>query len=119
MSYQEDTIDWQAVAQIDAWLDFECNDDYITQPLAQDWARICKVIEELGESVQALIGYTGQNPRKGVTNTQVDMLGELADTTIAAILAMQHFTKSSNETRLILRTKMDRIYRRMLATRAE
>jgi hypothetical protein len=51
MSYQEDTIDWQAVEYINAWLDEETADNYKNQPLAQDWARISKV-QGVGEDSQ-------------------------------------------------------------------
>ncbi|WP_198541291.1 MazG-like family protein, partial [Parafrankia soli] len=45
-----------------------------------------KVVEELGEAVAALIGMTGQNPRKGVTHTQADLLGELYDVALTALV---------------------------------
>lgn len=106
MSYMEDTVDWQAVEAIDAWLDGFASQEYKDQPLAQDWARISKVAEELGEAIQAYIGYTGQNPRKGVVNSRDDVLGELADVAMTAILAMQHFTKDSGYVRATLRSKI-------------
>jgi hypothetical protein len=108
----EDTIDWQEVAAIDEWLDREVAPEYKDQPLAQDWARVGKVIEELGEAIRALIGYTGQNPRKRVTHSQQEMIDELADTAITAILAMEHFTKSPSESRQIIRTKIRMIFER-------
>jgi NTP pyrophosphatase (non-canonical NTP hydrolase) len=112
MSYQEDSIDWQAISDIDQWLDDGVSMDYRIQPLAQDWARIAKVIEELGEAVQAMIGYTGQNPRKGVTNGRDKVLEELADVVFTAILAIQHFTKNDSETRRVLSEKLLLIERR-------
>lgn len=114
MSYMEDTIDWQMVEFIDQWLDANPADSYKDQPLAQDWARISKVQEELGEAIQCFIGYTGQNPRKGVINDLDDVLEELADTAITALFAMHHFTKSSSSTRSLLRDKLIRIYGRAL-----
>lgn len=114
VSYMEDTIDWQMVEFIDTWLDANSAESYKDQPLAQDWARISKVQEELGEAIQCFIGYTGQNPRKGVINDLDDVLEELADTAITALFAMHHFTKSSSETRSLLRDKLTRIYRRAL-----
>lgn len=118
MSYQEDSIDWQIVEAVDRWLDEGIPPLYKEQRLAQDWARISKVIEELGETIEAMIGYTGQNPRKGMTHSKDDMLYELADTAITAILAIHHFTKNSSTAREILHKKQEFIYRRMLdATR--
>ena len=86
------------IQEVDAWLDSAVADCYQGQPLAQDWARVGKVIEELGEAVTALIGWTGQNPRKGKTHVEGDMLAELADVQCTAILAIQHFTKSIEDT---------------------
>jgi NTP pyrophosphatase (non-canonical NTP hydrolase) len=117
MSYQEDSIDWQAIRNIDAWLDDNVGKRYKHQPLAQDWARISKVAEELGEAIQAFISYTGQNPRKVVAHNMDDVLRELADVTSTAILAMQHFTKDSAETRDILRQKLTIIEARVLTHR--
>jgi hypothetical protein len=115
MSYQEDTIDWQAIELVDKWLDEspDLGHRYHHNLLAQDWGRISKVAEELGEAIQAFIGYTGQNPRKGETHELADVLDELADTAATAIFAIQHFTKSSNESRQIIRNKIGAIYARM------
>lgn len=49
---------------------------------------IMKIAEELGEAVQAYIGVTGQNPRKGVHGTRTDVQKELADVIITAGIAM-------------------------------
>lgn len=49
---------------------------------------IMKIAEELGEAVQAYIGITGQNPRKGVYGTRDDVQKELADVIVTAGVAM-------------------------------
>lgn len=49
---------------------------------------IMKIAEEFGEAVQAHIGVTGQNPRKGVYGTREDVLKELADVIVTAGIAM-------------------------------
>jgi NTP pyrophosphatase (non-canonical NTP hydrolase) len=113
MAYQEDSIDWQAIHAIDRWLDSAVSEEYIRQPMAQNWARISKVGEEYGEAVQAFIGYTGQNPRKGVINSREEVLEELADTALTAILAMQHFTKNAALTKEIIRNKIKKIEKRV------
>lgn len=90
---------------IDRHLDAEVGQDYKDQPLAQDWARIAKVQEELGEAIDNLILWTRQNPRKalrGDTRELTDVLKELADVVITGALAMQHFTKDVTETHRIL-----------------
>ncbi len=51
--------------------------------------RILKVCEEAGEAAQAWIGYTGQNPRKGVTHTKEQVCKELADVVLSAMVALE------------------------------
>jgi hypothetical protein len=102
------------VEAIDNWLDEGVDRTaYRLQPMAQDWARIAKVQEELGEAIGAFIGVTGQNPRKGTTHEMTDVLDELADVAMTAILAIQHFTKDTDSTAIILGDKLDAIHRRI------
>lgn len=49
---------------------------------------IMKIAEEFGEAVQAYIGITGQNPRKGVYGTREDVQKELADVIVTTGIAM-------------------------------
>lgn len=114
MSYQEDTVDWQIVAIVDEWLDTLIGEQYEGQPLAQDWARLSKIGEELGEAIQAFIGLTGQNPRKGISNTREEFLDEVADTIITGLFCLQHFTGNSAESKRIITEKMARIYKRAI-----
>lgn len=103
-------IDWKAIESIDKWLDRKVHKDYLDQPLAQDWARVGKVIEELGEAIQELILFTGQNPRKGrYPEARQRLLTELADTAITAILAMQHFVNNTDVVRDIVKRKIQSI----------
>lgn len=89
----------------DEWLDGAVSDKYKDQPLAQDWARVAKVIEEAGEAINALIGMTGQNPRKGTYAETADLLGELADVALTGIYAIQHFTKDGDITLSVILDK--------------
>lgn len=88
----------EAIEQIDEWLDAGVSRAYKDEPLAQDWARISKIQEELGETVRAFIGATGQNPRKGYTHDMTSVVSELLDVACTALLAVQHFTKDDHET---------------------
>lgn len=106
MSYMEDSIDWQIVHYVDEFLDSKVSQLYKDQPLAQDWARISKMQEEIGECIQAFIGVTGQNPRKGFTHSQIEVHDELCDAILTGIYALQHFTKNTSETRGLLRSRM-------------
>jgi hypothetical protein len=102
-------IDINIVTAVDEWLDNNVSEDYANQPLAQDWARISKVIEEIGEAISELISFTGQNPRKSRnTDAYKNMLAELADTAMTAIYAIQHFTKDSLTTGEILAKAQDK-----------
>ncbi len=59
-------------------------------PEALLWGRVAKVAEESGEAVAALIGATGQNPRKGVSATMLDVERELLDVALTALCAVEH-----------------------------
>ena len=50
--------------------------------------RLFKLVEEIGEVAEAVIGYTGQNPRKGFSHTLSDITAELADVILTAMVAM-------------------------------
>jgi hypothetical protein len=98
----------------DEWLDTKVGSLYKGQPLAQDWARISKVAEELGEAIEKFILATGQNPRKPQERTAMDdCLGELADVAWTGVLAIQHFTKSWAMTDRLLDERLVRIHDRV------
>lgn len=101
------------ITAVDADLDEGCAQAYHDQPLAQDWARTGKAIEEVGEAIGALIGLTGQNPRKGFTHSRADLLGELADISVTALLAIQHYTKDWDETWLKFSMSLAKAERRI------
>lgn len=54
------------------------------------WGRLAKIAEENGEVIEAFIGATGQNPRKGVTCSIEKVLDELLDVAITALAAYEH-----------------------------
>ncbi|MFE1880488.1 MazG-like family protein [Streptomyces diastatochromogenes] len=59
--------------------------------------RILKLSEEVGEVAEAVIGATGQNPRKGITHTWEDVQGELCDVAITALVALRTLTSEARE----------------------
>ncbi|MEU1314381.1 MazG-like family protein [Streptomyces tibetensis] len=59
--------------------------------------RILKLSEEVGEVSEAVIGATGQNPRKGVTHTWEDVQAELCDVIITALVALRTLTPEARE----------------------
>lgn len=107
-------IDKRIVTIVDIWLDNLAGKDYQAQPLAQDWARVAKLAEELGETIAELILATGQNPRKPQDPAAHDrMLRELADTVMTGIYGIQHFTKDADRTETYLRDAQAKHYSRV------
>lgn len=102
------------VERVDEILDSQVSQIYKDQPLAQDWARVAKIAEEIGEAVAELILHTGQNPRKGSDpDAFMRMLNELADCAMTPIYAIQHFTKDISLTRTVMRNAQDKHYVRL------
>jgi NTP pyrophosphatase (non-canonical NTP hydrolase) len=79
---------------------------------AVTWGRISKITEEAGEVIGAFIGATGQNPRKGVTHTDQDVLEELLDVAVTALGAVEHMTGNQGSSMTMLEDKVDRVYNR-------
>lgn len=105
-------IHWDTIEAADRWLDAEVSSPYQRQPLAQDWARVSKVVEEAGEAISALILHTGQNPRKPQVASSLEMLEELGDVMITALLAVQHFTKDTLATSSVLEGAIAKLQQR-------
>ncbi|MEU6812360.1 MazG-like family protein [Streptomyces sp. NPDC046831] len=59
--------------------------------------RMLKLSEEVGEAAQAVIGATGQNPRKGASHTWEDVQAELCDVVITALVALRTLTPDTRE----------------------
>lgn len=78
---------WQTIYRLVGWLDSENGSSQEEHTL-----RLLKLAEEVGEVSQAWIGYTGQNPRKGITHTREDVCGELVDVMVTAAVALVSIT---------------------------
>lgn len=65
-------------------------DHYTTHGNGNLANQIIKIQEELGEAAAAYIGWTGTNPRKGVTHTRYDVAMELADVIVTSLLAIRY-----------------------------
>jgi NTP pyrophosphatase (non-canonical NTP hydrolase) len=74
---------WSTIRGLVAWLDASNGGSD-----AEIGLRILKLSEEVGEVAQAWIGVQGQNPRKGVTHTHVDVQDELCDVIVTAAVAL-------------------------------
>lgn len=105
------------ITQLDDYLDANVGPSYepiLGESIAQDWARLGKIAEELGEAIQVWIGITGQNPRKGSYGTPGEFQDEICDVIITGILCLQHFTKDADETAQTLSDRWE--YRQSMAT---
>jgi NTP pyrophosphatase (non-canonical NTP hydrolase) len=84
---------WSTVDELWTWLDsHRTHEDRETLLL-----RMLKLSEEVGEAAQAVIGATGQNPRKGVTHTWDDVQAELCDVILTAMVALRTLTPDARE----------------------
>ncbi|KUJ37229.1 hypothetical protein ACZ90_69920 [Streptomyces albus subsp. albus] len=88
----EDPV-WDTVGRLVGWLDRNS-----TAPRDQELLlRVLKLSEEVGEVAAALIGVTGQNPRKGVTHTWDEVHAELCDVILTAMVALASHTPDARE----------------------
>lgn len=62
-------------------------------------AQLLKMSEEVGEAAAAYIGMTGVNPRKGVSHTREDLVGEVADVIITAAVTTVRLSGGPQEAR--------------------
>jgi hypothetical protein len=99
------------LAAISSWID-EAPANVTREAEAALWARVGKVGEEFGETIQALIGTTGQNPRKGVTHSMDDVVAELLDTALTAACAVEHITGNHGHALAMLSMKIDAVFQR-------
>jgi NTP pyrophosphatase (non-canonical NTP hydrolase) len=75
--------------------------------------RVLKLSEEVGEVAQAVIGATGQNPRKGTTHSWEDVQSELCDVVITALVALRTLTPDARE---VFAAHLDRVTKRSLGS---
>lgn len=99
------------LAALSRWID-EASANAQRDREAALWGRVAKVGEEHGEVIAALIGATGQNPRKGVTHAMDDVVEELLDTALTALCAVEHMTENRGFAMEMLARKVDRVHAR-------
>jgi NTP pyrophosphatase (non-canonical NTP hydrolase) len=101
---------WQSIGVLHAWLEADQPCDGQEGLLL----RMLKIQEEVGEVAQAVIGVTGQNPRKGTTHTWDDVQSELCDVAITALVALRTLTPDA---RTVFATHLARVTERSLGSR--
>ncbi|MFI8965080.1 MazG-like family protein [Streptomyces sp. NPDC053493] len=84
---------WTTVGRLQAWL----TEHQQLPPDQEILLRVLKLSEEVGETAQAVIGATGQNPRKGRSHTWQDVEAELCDVVITAMVALRTLTPDAAE----------------------
>ncbi|WP_405873431.1 MazG-like family protein [Streptomyces sp. NBC_00005] len=84
---------WASIDDLWTWLDGNRTHDGREGLLL----RMLKLSEEVGEVAEAVIGATGQNPRKGTTHTWDDVESELCDVVITALVALRTLTPDTRE----------------------
>ncbi len=98
--------------EINRWLD--STPANIARDLeAVTWARISKLSEEVGEVVSAYIGVTGTNPRKGQYSSLDDVVDELLDVGVTALVAVEHFIRGKGNSLDLLHKHIDAIHSRV------
>jgi NTP pyrophosphatase (non-canonical NTP hydrolase) len=85
-------------------------------PEAVLWGRVAKLTEESGEAMAALIGATGQNPRKGVTHSMDDVTEELLDVAVTALGAIEHVRGHKGDALTLLVAKIARVHWRAIGS---
>lgn len=84
---------WDTVERLYAWLEAAS----VLPPEQARLLRVLKISEEAGEVAAAVIGATGQNPRKGFTHDWQDVEAELCDVVVTAMVALRTLTPDAAE----------------------
>ena len=88
-----DDVTWETIGRLVGWLDRGSSLPAETKTIMQ----ILKITEEAGEVAEALIGVTGQNPRKGYSHSWQDVENELCDVVITAMVALTRVNPDAQE----------------------
>jgi hypothetical protein len=75
---------------------------------ARLWGRVAKVCEEAGETMQAMVGLTGQNPRKGSYVSFPELVDELLDVAVTALGAVEHVNGNDGSSIEMMFEKIER-----------
>lgn len=97
------------LVEISQWIDAA---NAHRHPETNLWSRVAKAAEEGGEAMDALRGYLGENPRKGVTKSLYDVIDELLDTAVAALGAVEHINDHSGIALSLLVAKIHKVHER-------
>ena len=99
---------WESIDRLQDWL---VSAQPSRPPQEALLLRMLKLSEEVGEVAEAVIGATGQNPRKGASHTWDDVQSELCDVIITAAVALRGLTP---EARAVFTAHLARVTDRSL-----
>jgi NTP pyrophosphatase (non-canonical NTP hydrolase) len=85
---------WESIDELQDWL---ARAQPARPPQETLLLRMLKLSEEVGEVAEAVIGATGQNPRKGTSHTWDDVRSELCDVIITAAVALRTLSPDARE----------------------
>jgi hypothetical protein len=80
--------------------------------------RVGKIGNEYGELLDAIEGWTGENPRKGIYATKADVIKELLDCASASLCATEHLTGDQGEALALLAAHVQGNHERLTAALA-
>ncbi len=83
----------ELIAAMSNWLD---DGNRGLHPMHLLRIRTDKLIEEVGEVQEVIIGLEGSNPRKGYYGSEEDLTKELLDVATTALYAFIHVTRSDD-----------------------
>jgi NTP pyrophosphatase (non-canonical NTP hydrolase) len=99
-----------SLRRLSAWIDGSYDPGMVKELVLR--RRVGKLMEEVGEVGTALGGVTGENPRKGVTHTESQLMDELLDVAITALGAWEHMDGNQGRSVHALSVALDRILNR-------
>ncbi|NDZ77011.1 hypothetical protein G3I19_00430 [Streptomyces sp. SID10853] len=103
------TETWQTIAHLAGRLE-----DHSTLPRDQRiLLQLLKIQEEAGEVAEAVIGATGQNPRKGHSHSWADVEAEVCDVIVTGMVALLRMNPQAES---VFATHMEGIVARDLST---
>lgn len=105
---------WADIETVTAWLNShnDLTDHEIT-------LRILKIQEEAGEVAEARINQLAQNPRKGKFATEAEVIGELCDVVVTAMVAINSITGDATVSRGFLASRLASVLARVEDTTPE
>jgi len=105
------------IASLSDYFDADLRDIKGASPEYVLYARTAKLMEECGEVMEAVIGYTGDNPRKGVNHSLSDVTAELCDVVLTALCALHSIIGDQSIVAAEVNQRIAFVYHRIFSER--